>query len=209
VYIPGIFAETDETVITRFVDTHPLATLVGIVDGRPMADHLPFVRVDHLIEGGVMASHVAKANPTWRLADESPDVLLIFSGADAYISPSLYPTKRETHEVVPTYNYISVHVHGRLTYSHEREDKLRCVSLLTQRMEHGNDEPWSVTDAPERYIQKMLEGIVAINLEIQSIQAKIKASQNRVMKDQIGVLNGLRTDVRTIEAANVISARIE
>jgi transcriptional regulator len=76
-------------------------------------------------------------------------------------------------------------------------------------MEHGNDEPWSVTDAPERYIQKMLEGIVAINLEIQSIQAKIKASQNRVMKDQIGVLNGLRTDVRTIEAANVISARIE
>lgn len=207
-YIPGFFAETDEARIAHFVDTHPLATLVGVSEGRPVADHLPFVCVSQLIEGGVMASHVAKANPTWRLADESPDVLLIFSGADAYISPSLYPTKQETHEVVPTYNYISVHVRGRLTCSHDRDDKLKCVSLLTQKMERGKDQPWSVTDAPERYIQKMLEGIVAINLEIQDVQAKIKASQNRIMKDQLGVLNGLRTDARTVEAANAISARI-
>jgi transcriptional regulator len=208
-YVPGVFAELDNERIATIIDRFPLATLVGVIDGRPVADHLPFVRLEGFGPGKSLVSHVAKANSTWRIADQNDEVLLIFAGADAYISPSLYPSKVETHEVVPTYNYVSVHVRGKLTYSHDEGDKLRCVNHITEVMEAKKIEPWSVSDAPADYIRKMLNGIVALNVEILEIAAKIKASQNRLPKDQAGVLAGLKADPRTFEAANIISERLD
>ena len=123
-----------------YVDRHPLAPLIMVDGGKAYADHLPFLRTDRLVIGASLFSHVARPNATWRLAESGPEVLLVFSGAAAYVSPSRYPTRQETHEVVPTYNYVSVHVRGHLTCSHDPAVKRRCVERLTQRMEQGSTE---------------------------------------------------------------------
>jgi transcriptional regulator len=202
-YIPGPFAENDEARIAAFVAAHPLATLAGVEDGRPVADHLPFICTDRLAPGGTMVAHTAKGNATWRQGERGAEVLLVFSGASAYVSPSFYPSKARTHEVVPTWNYSTVHVRGTLRCVHDEAEKLAIVTMLTDRMEASRPVPWKVTDAPAPYIAKMLAGIVGLRLEVQSVTAKAKASQNRTAEDRSGVVEGLAADEGNREAAGL------
>jgi transcriptional regulator len=208
-YIPTQFAESDTAQIAAFVAAHPLATLAGIEDGRPVVDHLPFLCLDHPAPGGTLIAHTAKANPTWRLGEHGAPVVVAFSGAAAYISPSYYPSKHETHQVVPTWNYRAVHVRGTLTCTHDRDAKLQIVERLTRHMESQRREPWAVSDAPADYIDKMLQGIVGLTLTISEVTAKTKASQNRTPADQRGVLEGLRDEPTTAEAAALIAQRLK
>ncbi|MCE3286173.1 MAG: transcriptional regulator, partial [Steroidobacteraceae bacterium] len=132
-----------------------------------------------------------------------------FVGADGYVSPSYYASKGEHHRVVPTYNYAAVHVHGPLSCSHDAADKRRAVEMLTRRMEATRAQPWDVADAPAEYVAKMLDGIVALSLEVRSIEAKFKASQNKSVADRRGVMLGLRVAARGVsesEAADLIEA---
>ena len=207
-YTPGPFAESDTARIAEFVSAHPLATLAGVEDGRPVVDHLPFMCLDRLAPGGTMVAHTAKGNATWRLGERGAEVVLAFSGASAYISPSFYPSKRETHQVVPTWNYRAIHVRGTLACTHDRDAKLQIVERLTRHMESGRADPWAVSDAPNDYIEKMLQGIVGLTLTINEVAAKMKASQNRTLADQRGVLLGLRDDPATADAAALISVRL-
>lgn len=207
-YIPGPFAESDHSRIAEFVAAHPLATLAGVEDGRPVVDHLPFMCFDSLAPGGRLIAHTAKGNATWRLGERGAEVVLAFSGASAYISPSFYPSKRETHQVVPTWNYRAVHVRGTLACTHDRDAKLQIVERLTRHMESGRTAPWAVSDAPADYIDKMLQGIVGLTLTISDVTAKTKASQNRTPADQRGVLEGLGDDPATAEAAALIAGRL-
>ena len=161
--------------------------LVTAEAGSLDATFLPFL-VD--VEGRRVLAHLARANPQWRSADGSRG-LLIASGADAYISPSSYPTKRETGKVVPTWNYTVVHVHGVLRV-HDDPDWLRdLVSRLTDLNEQGRQEPWAVTDAPVDYIDRNLKAIVGVELVVDRLEAKRKLSQNRSTEDIAGVLDGL------------------
>lgn len=208
VYVPDVFKEADTERIAKFVARHPLATLISVKDGLPHADHLPFLCLDQLAPGGTFIAHTSLANPTWKLAETRPDVLLVFSGAAAYVSPSLYPSKQQTHEVVPTYNYVSVHVRGRLSHSHDPAIKLQYVERLTRVMEAARAEPWAVSDAPAPYIEKMLKGLVALTLEVNSVTAKSKASQNRLLHDQYGVAEGLAEQPATQEAAALVATRL-
>jgi transcriptional regulator len=185
-YIPGPFAESDEARIAAFVAAHPLATLVSVEDGRPIADHLPFICPDRLAPGGTLIAHAARGNATVRLGERGAEVLLVFSGASAYVSPSFYPSKARTHEVVPTWNYVAVHVRGTLHAVHDEAEKLAIVTALTDRMEAPRPAPWKVTDAPAPYIAKMLAGIVGLRFEVQSVTAKTKASQSRTAEDRRG-----------------------
>jgi transcriptional regulator len=210
-HVPDVFAEGDSGRITAFVDHHPLATLVGLIDGRLQANHLPFMRSGNLAAGDSLISHVARANPAWQLGEANSEVLVVFTGSDAYVSPSFYPSKLEHHKVVPTYNYVAVHVRGRLSCSHDPAEKLRCVEMLTRRMESSRQSPWSVSDAPRDYIEQMLAGFVALSLSIDSIEAKTKASQNRSREDQAGVVLGLRSasaHSSALEAAAMIAERL-
>ena len=205
-YVPALFAESDPVAIGQFVDAHPLATLVLMADGRPHLDHVPFLRSaavpgDRLERGGVLVAHVSKSNPTWRLAEGGVEAALVFTGASAYVSPSLYPSKQVTHEVVPTWNYVAVHLRGRLACSHDRDEKHRVVEALTRAMEAPRPQPWAVSEAPAAYIEKMLAGIVALRFELESVEAKRKASQNRTPADREGVIAGLGGDPATAEAA--------
>jgi len=200
-YIPGTFAENDDARIAAFVAAHPLATLVDVEDGRPVADHLPFICLDHLAPGGTLVAHTAKGNATWRQGERGAEVLLAFSGASAYVSPSFYPSKALAHEVVPTWNYVAVHVRGTLRAVHDEAEKRAIVTALTERMEASRPAPWKVTDAPAPYIGRMLAGIVGLRLTVQAVSAKTKASQNRTAEDRRGVAEGLAVDEGTREAA--------
>jgi len=192
-YIPSHFLETDPEKISQFIKTHPLGLLVANVDGDLIGNHLPFMAPAGNIAVGVkLISHTAKANPIWKVGDTQQKVLLVFSGYETYISPSSYATKKETHKVVPTYNYLSVHIKGTLSAIQDEEGKHRIVNILTDQMESRRKDPWAVTDAPKDYIETMLANIVGIELLIEKIEAKWKISQNRPARDRQGVIEDLR-----------------
>ena len=207
-YVPGHFAESDPERISRLVDAHPLATLVAQVDGRIEAQHLPFLRLDRLAVGQRLIAHAARGNPVWRLGEPRAEVLLVFAGAEAYVSPAFYPSKDEHHRVVPTFNYAAVHLRGELSCAHDHATKLCAVGLLTKHMEAGREAPWSVSDAPPAYVDRMLDGIVALSFEIHSIEAKFKASQNKSEGDRRGVVAGLRA-TRAVPATEEAAEMIE
>ena len=208
-YIPAAFAETDLETLGAFVDAHPLATLALVVDEQAHVDHMPFMRTTPLAVGGSLIAHVAQGNPTWRHVGDGASAVLAFTGASAYVSPSLYPSKKVTHQVVPTWNYATLHLHGRLRCLHDAESKRDIVDRLTRHMESTRAEPWSITDAPADYIEKMLRGIVGLQFEIERIEAKFKASQNRADQDRHGVVAGLLGDPATTEAAALAASALE
>ena len=200
-YVPPHFVEADGDRLAGFVDAHPLATLAVVCDGRIEAHHLPFLREGPLTAGSRLIGHVARGNPLWRHAERRVDALLVFSGAAAYVSPSYYASKADHHRVVPTYNYAAVHVHGELTCSHDADAKRHAVDRLTAHMEAARVDPWSVADAPADYVAGMLRGIVALSFEVRAVEAKFKASQNKSVADQRGVVHGLRQDAAPSDPA--------
>ena len=143
---------------------------------------------------GSLIGHIARANPQWRTTDGVQEALAIFSGPDSYISPSFYETKRLTAKVVPTWNYVTVHVRGRIIFFQEPEALLALVRRLTERHEGERAAPWAVSDAPADFIQSQLRAIVGVRLEITAVTGKWKMSQNRSTADRAGVVAGLRDD---------------
>lgn len=174
----------------HMLDTR-LAVLVSQGDQGLLATHLP-VLVD-ITEGefGTVYAHLARANRQWQDLAQGSEALLVFPGADAYVSPSYYPSKADNPKVVPTWNYLAVHAYGPAEVIHEAEPLLAIVSRLTDRHEHGRSEPWKVTDAPADYIEGMLRAIVGIRLPIARLQGARKLSQNRSAQDIAGVRDGL------------------
>jgi transcriptional regulator len=143
---------------------------------------------------GSLIGHIARANPQWRTADVTQEALAIFSGPDSYISPSYYETKRLSGKVVPTWNYVTIHARGRISFFHEPEALLELVRRLTELHEGRRAAPWAVSDAPPDFIQSQLRGIVGLRLEITALTGKWKMSQNRSPADRAGVVAGLRAD---------------
>ena len=209
-YIPSHFLETDLKKISQFIKTHPLGLMVANVDGELVGNHLPFMMPSGDVDvGSKLIAHTAKANPIWEVGEKKQKVLLVFSGYEAYISPSSYPTKKETHKVVPTYNYLSVHINGTLSAIQDEKDKHQIVKILTEKMESSRKDPWAVSDAPKDYIDTMLANIVGIELLVEKIEAKWKISQNRPARDRQGVIDDLRENVEdsnSLEMAREIEA---
>jgi len=195
-YIPSHFLETDPGKITQFIKTHPLGLMVAYVDGELVGNHLVFMASnENIVVGSKLISHTAKANPIWKIGEKKQKVLLVFSGYETYISPSSYPTKKETHKVVPTYNYLSVHINGTLSAIQDEEDKHHIVKILTEKMESSRKDPWAVSDAPKDYIETMLANIVGVELLVEKIEAKWKVSQNRPARDRQGVIDDLTNNI--------------
>jgi transcriptional regulator len=189
-YIPREFSLTDEQTASALA----AAEFAQLVSHTPAAGFLvtplPLIydQSSHSLIG-----HVSRANPHWR-ADGAESVA-VFTGPEAYISPSLYATKSETGKVVPTWNYEVLTVYGRLVV-HDDVDWLRdLVTRLTDRHESPRPEPWQVTDAPTDFIESQLRGIVGIELAITTVQAKAKMSQNQPDRNRAGVITGLRASI--------------
>lgn len=190
-YLPKSFEQPDVETLQEFVWAHPLGVLVTMTSSGLDGNHIPFLIDAEPAPYGTLRGHVARANPIWREVTPTTEALVIFQGPDSFISPSWYPSKRETASVVPTWNYIVVHAHGRLSVI-EDADWLRAhVEALTNRHEQDRAVPWAVTDAPADYIQKMVGAIVGLEIQVTRLTGKWKLSQNRSERDRAGVVTGL------------------
>ena len=167
-----------------------LASLVTAGAAGMVATPLPML-LD--ADEGVLYGHVARGNPHWRMAS-GVDGLAIFLGADAYVTPSWYPSKQAGGKVVPTWNYLAVHVYGPVEFFDDAERKLDVVRRLTERQEGERAAPWAVSDAPADYIAGQLRGIVGLRMPITRLEAKRKMSQNKSLEDRAGVASGLSSE---------------
>ena len=193
-YVPAAFIEIRPDVIADFLAAHPMAQLVTVTDDGLEATPLPMLYEPAADGLGSLVGHVARANQQWANARPTLEALAIFTGPNAYVSPNWYPSKGVHGKVVPTWNYETVHVRGRFLVHDEPEWKRALVTRLTRHHEARFDVPWEVGDAPSDYIDVMLNAIVGVELQVTSIQAKRKLSQNRPEADIVGTISGL-TDV--------------
>jgi transcriptional regulator len=201
VYRPTHFEPASAAEMHALMREHPLAIIASTAqDGSLTADHVPLEFVAEEGPHGVLRGHVARANPLWRAAAGQP-VMAVFRGAEAYVSPSWYPSKAATHKVVPTWNYSVVHAHGSLRVVEDAPWLHALISRLTGQHEAGRTEPWAVTDAPEDYIAQMLRAIVGIEIPVERLQGKFKLSQNRSAEDREGVIRGLAAEPREAAVA--------
>jgi len=208
-YLPGHFEETRIDTLHQLIRARPLATIVTLGSAGLNANHIPFELSAEPAPLGTLRGHVARANPLWRDFSENIDALIIFHGPQAYVSPSWYPTKQATGEVVPTYNYIVVHAYGRLEIIDDPRWLRGLVTRLTERFEAARAEPWHVTDAPDGFIENQLRGIVGIEIVISKLLGKWKASQNRPVVDREGVVKGLSgsNDADSLALAELVRER--
>jgi len=190
-YLPAHFAETRIEVLQRLIYEQPLAALVTFESGALNANHIPFELDAAPAPLGTLRGHVARANPVWKSHSPEVEALAIFQGAQHYITPAWYPSKRETGKVVPTFNYIVVHAYGTLRVIEDREWLRGLVNRLTNRHEAGRVDPWKVTDAPDDYVDKMLGAIVGIEMKLTKLTGKWKTSQNQPAANRDGVIDGL------------------
>ncbi|RMQ48012.1 Transcriptional regulator [Pseudomonas cichorii] len=190
-YTPKAFSETDTQELHEWIEQSRLAILVTQGEHGLQASHLPLLlRRDQGTEG-TLYGHLAKANPQWRELANQTEAMVIFPGGDAYVSPSFYPSKAEHEKVVPTWNYQAVHAYGQAQVFTDPQRLLQLVASLTDKHESRRARPWSVSDAPADYIEKMLGAIVGFALPIGRLQGKRKLSQNRSAEDIAGVREGL------------------
>lgn len=204
--MPTAFALDDLDLVHALVESVGVAQLVTVGDDRIDATLVPVVLDREAGPFGTVRAHLARANPQWRTADVTHEALLVVSGPDAYVSPAWYASKAEHGRVVPTWDYVAVHLRGRLRV-HDDPAWLRgVVTQLTDRHEDGRPEPWSVDDAPGDFIDAMLRGIVGVEVEITAVEGKAKLSQNRPPADVAGVVTGLEAsgDPGAVDVAEAI-----
>ena len=190
-YIPAHFAINDLQDLHKIIRDHPLGALVTMGPDGLDANHIPFRFDATQGQHGRLTAHVARANPVWQQCKDGADVLVIFRGNEGYISPNWYPSKHETHRQVPTWNYVVVHVHGRLAVVDEERFVRGVVGRLTREHEMSEPHPWKMSDSAPDYIEGMLRGVVGIEIEITRFEGKAKLSQNRETRDRLNAADTL------------------
>jgi transcriptional regulator len=189
-YLPELFRVEDVPQMHALMRARPFAALVSAGSSGLFASHLPTVLKD---EGafGLIECHLARANPHWRELAEGAEALMIFQGAEGYVTPNWYPSKAEGGKVVPTWNFAVVHAYGRPEFVNDADWLRRHVTALTAQQEKDEPRPWAVSDAPESFVGAMLRGIVGFRVSITRLEGKWKMSQNRTPQDREGVVKGL------------------
>ncbi|MGI2032163.1 FMN-binding negative transcriptional regulator [Rhizobium panacihumi] len=188
-YIPPHFEEVSTDEIRLVTEAAPLACIVAQTAEGLIANHLPLLSA----ADGTLIGHIAIANEMHRQIADGHEVLVIFRGEDAYISPNFYPSKAEHHRHVPTWNYQVVHVYGTISFQHDDHAKRAAVGLLTRTHERrlNGTSAWRMADAPADYIAQMLANIVAFRVAVRKVIAKSKLGQNREERDYRGAVAGL------------------
>lgn len=191
-YLPAHFAETRQNELHRILREHPLGVLIDHSSAGLDAEHIPFDFVPSTDgNGGLLRGHVARANTVWQRCPTGTQVMVVFRAAEAYISPNWYPSKHETHRLVPTWNYQVVHVHGTMKVLDDEKSVRNIVALLTHRHESTEAKPWKMGDSEPEFIKGMLQNIVGIEIAITSMVGKSKLSQNRETRDRLNACDVL------------------
>lgn len=189
-YLPKHFEVTDPEILADLIEKYPLATLIGSIGDAMEVNHLPLMLSK---DRSRLFGHVAKANPLLKIAEQAvPNLIAVFNGPNAYVTPSWYLSKKENGKVVPTWNYAVVHAQGKMSVIQDAAWLHGHVTQMTNTHEPTYQSLWKVDDAPEEYIQMMLGAIVGIEINITSLVGKFKLSQNRPAKDYEAVMNELR-----------------
>jgi transcriptional regulator len=183
-YIPKHFREDDPATLYDLIRQHNFAALVTHHDGQLMASHLPFM-VD--AERGLLLAHLARANPQWQDFAEGREVLVIFQGPHAYITPSWYAAAPSN---VPTWNYAVVHAYGTPRIVEDHAEMYAMLDQLVREHEAGFEHPWPM-QASDDYVHRRIEAVVGLAIHITRLEGKFKLSQNRSEADRAQVIEGL------------------
>ncbi len=191
-YTPKLHEEKRLDVLHQLIKDYPLGTLVVMWQGELVANAIPFYLDAGRGEFGTLVAHISRANPLWELPESDISALVIFQGPQAYISPAWYPSKAEHGKAVPTWNYVMVQASGKPRFIQDRAWLLAHVEELTSTHEQGRAQPWLVTDAPEDFVERLLKGIVGIEIPLKKIVGKWKVSKDRPEVDKVGIIDGLK-----------------
>ena len=190
-YTPAAFRIEDLPTLHAQMAQTPLAIVVSQDENGMQASHLPLLLVPGDGPFGTLKGHFAKANPQWKTLQAGGEILVIFPGEQAYISPGYYPSKAEHGKAVPTWNYIAIHAYGQAE-TFDTPERLRpLLHELTAKHEQGRAQPWTLDEAPPAYIDSMLRAIVGFELRIERLEGKWKLGQNRDKTDYDSVRSHL------------------
>ncbi|MEJ7139223.1 FMN-binding negative transcriptional regulator [Amphibiibacter pelophylacis] len=190
-YIPAHFAVDDPAALHDLIRQHPLGDLVTHGAQGLDANPLPFELDAQAGPHGTLRAHVARANPLAQQVRDGDAVLVIFRAEQGYISPGWYPSKAETHRLVPTWNYRVAHAHGRIRLRDDGRFLRGLLARLTRTHEAGQPQPWKMGDAPPGHIDTLLQSIVGLEIELTQLVGKFKLSQNREVRDRLGAADAL------------------
>jgi transcriptional regulator len=184
-YTPKVYAAPDDAYCHALIRSYPFALLVSCPDGLILGSHIPFLLDADRGRHGTLLGHVARANPQWRRLEEQ-EVMVAFSGPDAYVSPSWY----EQQVTVPTWNYAAVHAYGRPRLVTETAPLLAMVKRLTEEHERRLGSAWTLAQAAP-ILEQELRGIVGFEVPLDRLEGKVKMNQNRTVADRQGVARAL------------------
>ncbi len=208
-YRPAQFREDRKPILAAAIKELQFASLITFTGQQLLASHIPVLLKGE--EGSFrLEGHVARGNPQWKQLDRSIEALALFVGPHSYVSPSWYATKNKHQRVVPTWNYISVHVNGPLSVIDDPQWLLRHVKELTDHNELDRDMPWSIDDAPREFIEQLCGGIVGFSMEVRQMEGTWKMAQHKSKADRMGVIHGLRlSDSDSSQSVASVMTRLE
>lgn len=208
-YIPAYYKREDWESKEALIKAYPLATVITTDEnGKIIANHFPFYLYECKETGKkFLHAHMAKKNHQLPSLQSNENVLVIFESHDSYISPSYYPEKQRTHKIVPTWDFASIHIYGKLTVVDDFDFVRTQLENFTNQQEAKRSEPWKVTDAPENYLKIMQKAITGLEIEIVETECKYKFEQKMGRDNIDGVVKGLKEDdvhevAQFVESAN-------
>ncbi len=186
---PSYFKQNDTQQMLAFIAEHPMASIVSMSSDGLVGNHIPMLVVQR--QGQYyLQGHVARANSLSKDIDSSIDVLAMFIGPNGYVSPSWYPSKKTDPRTVPTWNYVAVHITGEMAFYQDKDWLKQHLENLSSTHENRIKQSWQLSDAPDDYIDKMLNAIVGIEISINNITGNTKMSQNHSLENRQGVIQG-------------------
>jgi transcriptional regulator len=209
-YMPKHHEETDVSVLQSLIRAHPLGAWATQGQGELIVNHIPFLIDASHGDLGTLVGHVARANDVWQTFSRTVPSVVIFQGAESYITPSWYPSKHAHGKAVPTWNYVVVHAHGMPEVIESKAWLLEHLNELTNTHEADQSLPWKVADAPAEFTKRMIEGIVGIEIPVSRLIGKWKVSQNKQDSDKLGVVAGLleKEDPQSREMAVLVNGQV-
>lgn len=186
-YRPKHFTVNDKEILLNFIEENPLGLLVT----DDFEANLIPMTISIESEELYLSCHIAKSNTQIKSLENNPEVLIVFKGADAYITPNVYETKKRHGKAVPTWNYTMVQARASAAIVEDKRWIKDQIEYLTNKMENREEIPWKVSDAPNDYIDKLLNVVVGIKIKVNKLEGVFKASQNQPRENQIAVKNYL------------------
>lgn len=190
-YIPKYFEQNNQSKSIAFMQTYNFALLVSVKNKLPIATHLPFV-IEERDNKIILLSHLSKSNEQWKTFNNE-EVLVVFSEPHAYISPTLY----EKEQNVPTWNYVAVHAYGTIKTLNNNEEKLEVLQKQMLNFEASYIEQFNTLD--KKYVDGLLNGIIAFEIIVSNLQSKEKLSQNKTKKERENIKTHLENSNNTTE----------